>query len=561
MALRLGDILVEKGLISKDDLSKALDLQQNEKTFLGQVLVVQGLVVESDLLEALSEQQGLSFVKLRDRVILDSVVRLVPAKFVRHYTIMPISFADEVLTIAVSNPFDMWPVDDLESNLGYRVERVLATSADIAECIQKHYGVAADTIERILTADTATEIPEDEETEDLERMAENASVVKVVNQILQEAIRGRATDIHFERFRGEVRLRYRIDGILRGAPVSENIRYLYPAVISRIKILSGLDIIERRLPQDGRGKVKVGGKEYDLRISVMPTMHGENVVIRVLPTTMMFDLTDLGLAAADRETLESLIHTPHGILFVTGPTGSGKSTTLYACLSQLNQTERKVVTIEDPVEYELAGVSQVQVNTKIGLDFARTLRSMLRHDPDVIMVGEIRDAETASIANRAALTGHLVLSTLHTNDAASGVTRLVDIGLEPYLVASSVRAFLAQRLVRKVCSHCAQEMSMDPDVLAQFEYKGKRAAGSIKYRKGLGCDECGHTGYLGRTAIYEILLVDDKIRRLITEKTSADIIKSAAINAGMQPLRSNGFQKILDGVTTPEEVLRVTALD
>ena len=560
MALRLGDILVEKGLITKDDLSKALEIQQDEKTFLGRVLVDQGLVAESDLLETLSEQQGLSFVKLRDRVISDDIVRLVPAKFVRHYNIMPISFADDVLTIAVSNPFDMWPVDDLESNLGYRVERVLATSADISECIQKHYGVAADTIERILT-DDAVDIGEDEETEDLERMAENASVVKVVNQILQEAIRERATDIHFERFRGEVRLRYRIDGILRGTPVSENIRYLYPAVISRIKILSGLDIIERRLPQDGRAKVKVGGSEYDLRISVMPTMHGENVVIRVLPTTMMFDLADLGLAAADRETLESLIHTPHGILFVTGPTGSGKSTTLYACLSQLNEAERKVVTIEDPVEYELAGVSQVQINAKIGLDFARTLRSMLRHDPDVIMVGEIRDAETASIANRAALTGHLVLSTLHTNDAASGATRLVDIGLEPYLVASSVRAFLAQRLVRKVCSHCAQEMTMEPDVLAQFEYKGKRSASSIKYKKGIGCDECGHTGYRGRTAIYEILLVDNEIRGLITEKTSADIIKAAAIKAGMQPLRANGFQKILDGITTPEEVLRVTALD
>jgi type II secretory ATPase GspE/PulE/Tfp pilus assembly ATPase PilB-like protein len=560
MALRLGDILVEKGLLSKDDLAKALEIQQDEKTFLGQVLVDQGLVAESDLLETLSEQQGLNFVKLRDRVISDSVVRLVPAKFVRHYNIMPISFADDVLTIAVSNPFDMWPVDDLESNLGYRVDRVLATSADICECVQKHYGVAADTIERILTDDTATEIPEDEESEDLERMAENASVVKVVNQILQEAIRERATDIHFERFRGEVRLRYRIDGILRGAPVSENIRYLYPAVISRIKILSGLDIIERRLPQDGRAKVKVGGNEYDLRISVMPTMHGENVVIRVLPTTMMFDLTDLGLADADRKTLESLIHTPHGILFVTGPTGSGKSTTLYACLSQLNQAERKVVTIEDPVEYELAGVSQVQVNAKIGLDFARTLRSMLRHDPDVIMVGEIRDAETASIANRAALTGHLVLSTLHTNDAASGVTRLVDIGLEPYLVASSVRAFLAQRLVRKTCPHCAHEVTMDADVLAQFEPKGKRS-GSIKYQKGLGCDECGHTGYRGRTAIYEILLVDDGIRRLITEKTSSDMIKAAAIQAGMKPMRANGFQKILDGVTTPEEVLRVTALD
>ncbi len=566
MALRLGDILIEKKIITPEQLKKAVNEQQKTGEMLGKVLIEMGFITERKLLEILAIQQGIPFLDLRGLNIPEKAIKDVPAKFVRHYKIMPVSMEGNVLTIAISNPFDMWPIDDLETHLGCRVEKVLAPSADIQEAIKKYYGVAAETIERILAEEpreTEERVAVKEKVEDLEKMAGDASVIKLVNQILQQAIKDRATDIHIEHYRNEMNLRYRVDGILYDTQVSENIRYLYPAIISRIKIMSGMDIVERRLPQDGRSKAKIGKSEYELRVSVLPTLYGENIAIRILPTTMLFSIADLGMSDADAKITESLINKPHGIIFLTGPTGSGKTTTLYACLSKLNTRERKIVTIEDPIEYELKGISQIQVNAKIDLTFARILRSVLRHDPDVIMVGEVRDFETAEITIQTALTGHLVFSTLHTNDAASAATRLLNIGLEPYLTASSVEAFMAQRLVRVICPKCKEKIAVTGITLETL--KNIAAADEIKLAKyiyrGKGCRACNNTGYAGRTGIYEIMLMNEALKKLIMEKASSDVIKEKAVKMGMKTLRQDGWRKIIAGITTPEEVMRVTQIE
>lgn len=567
MTLRLGDILIEKRIIKAADLELAIAEQQKTKKWLGQILIDMGLITERILLQILGEQQGVPFVDLKDIPIADTVIKSVPAKFVRHYKIMPISVEGNVLTIAVANPFDMWPVDDLESHLGFNVEKVLATSDDILSTIKKYYGVGAETIERLLNvskSDIAAGLSDQPSAiEDLEKMSEDASVIRLVNQIFHQAILDRATDIHFEIFRTDLVLRYRIDGILYDAPVSDNIKYLYLPIISRIKVMAGLDIVERRLPQDGRAKVKIAETEYELRVSVIPMLYGENVVVRILPTSMLFDIANLGMSKEYMQQLERLIAKPHGIIFVTGPTGSGKTTTLYACLSKLNTRVRKILTIEDPVEYELKGISQAQVNPKIGLTFAVVLRSMLRHDPDIMMVGEVRDFETAEITIQTALTGHLVFSTLHTNDAASGITRLIDIGIEPYLIASSVEAFIAQRLVRVICPACkSEDFEQMAEVRARIaqdlkdEIKEKKM--EIRIYKGRGCPACNNNGYTGRTGIYEFLPVTDEIKKMIVQKTSSDVINKKAIELGMRVLRQDGWRKVLAGITTPEEVMRVT---
>jgi len=565
MALRLGDILIEKKIITTYELEQAIKEQQKTKEPLGTVLVRMGFISERQLLQILAEQQGIPFVDFKELKIDDKVIKSVPAKFAVHYKVMPIAVDGHILTIATSNPFDMWPVDDLETNLGFRVERVLATSSDILESIRNFYGVGADTIEKILAEEPKEERIEAERSdkvEDLAKMAADASVVKLVNQILQQAINDRATDIHIEKYRDELHLRYRIDGILYDAQAAGEIKYLYSAIISRIKIMSGLNIIERRLPQDGRAKVKIGTNEYDLRISIIPTLYGENVVVRILPTTMLFNIAELGLSKPDLDIFDQMLKRPHGIIFLTGPTGSGKTTTLYACLSKLNTKERKIITIEDPIEYELAGISQIQVKPAIGLSFASALRSVLRHDPNIIMVGEVRDFETAEITIQTALTGHLVFSTLHTNDAATGVTRLIDIGIDPYLVSSSVEAFIAQRLVRVICGNCKTDVTaQSQDAVRQIEKDLKVDPRGIKVFNGKGCKACNYTGYMGRTAIYEVLVMRDELRRLINEKTSSDIIKKKALELGMNTLKHDGWLKVTEGVTTPEEVFRVTHLE
>jgi len=578
MALRLGEILVEKGIITPQELEAAVKKQQNTKEMIGQVLINMGLITERKLLQVLAEQQGVRFVDLKEEQIDQKAVETVPAKFAWHYKIMPVKIDGNVLTIAISNPFDMWPIDDLETNLGYRVEKVLTPTPDILEGIKKFYGVGADTVERILDEapkkTKEVKVQTKEKVEDLEKMAEVASVIRLVNQILQEAIKERSTDVHIEHFRNELHLRYRVDGVLYDKPTSDNIQYLYPAIISRIKVMSGLDIVERRLPQDGRARVKIGEKEYELRVSTIPTLYGENIVIRILPTTMLFSIADLGMSQTELDVLGKLIVKPHGIIFLTGPTGSGKTTTLYACLSRLNTREKKIITIEDPIEYELKGVSQSQINPKINLTFARMLRSVLRHDPDVMMVGEVRDFETADITIQTALTGHLVFSTLHTNDAASGATRLLDIGVEPFLIASSVEAFIAQRLVRKICPKCKEKVKsaapIPAGVLAapaereksrsskQAKAKEASRASSNEVFRGKGCDHCNKTGYMGRTGIYEILEVNEEIRKMILQKASSDAIKEKALNIGMRTLRQDGWEKVLAGITSPEEVIRVT---
>jgi general secretion pathway protein E/type IV pilus assembly protein PilB len=558
MTIRIGELLIEKQLVTEEQLEQALAEHQKSKEFLGQTLVRLGFITEETLLKVLAQQQGVAFLNLKELEVSEAVVKKVPAKFAWHYKIIPITISGNVLTVATSNPFDMWPIDDLETNLGYRVETVLAASSDIIEAIQKYYGVGAETIERILAEapkEEAARAAVKEHVEDLEKASDDASVVRLVNQILQQAIQDRATDIHLEHFREELLLRYRIDGILYDTQVSENMRYLYPAIISRIKVMANLDIVERRIPQDGRAKARIGDREYELRVSIIPILYGENVVIRILPTRMLFSMADLGMGEKDLAILNRVISKPHGIIFVTGPTGSGKTTTLYTCLSKLNTRERKIITIEDPVEYELRGISQIQVNPKIQLTFAAALRSILRHDPDIIMVGEVRDFETASVTIQTALTGHLVFSTLHTNDASGGVARLVDMGIDPFLITSSVEMFVAQRLVRKICPGCKEELKMDKSGLGGIP---KDVDISKPVFRGRGCGACNYTGYRGRTGIYELLVVNESIRGMILRKESSDRIDAKAREMGMTSLLQDGWEKAFAGETTPEEVRRVT---
>ncbi|MCK5528183.1 MAG: type II/IV secretion system protein [Kiritimatiellae bacterium] len=538
------DRLVADGLVSGVALEQAKVTARLKRRSLTDVLIDTGLVKEGELLKFSAKQYGLSFVDIEDLDIDPNAIRAVSAKLATHYDIVPVKLSNKILTIAVSNPMDMAVVEDIEVNHGFHVERVLVCRSDISKALRKYYGVGVATVERILADGTDREdVGSGDVSHDLAEGTEDASVVRLVNQLLKDAIKDRATDIHFEIMRDHVVTRRRIDGVLHDTRISDNIRVLYPSIVSRIKLMSGLNIVERRLPQDGRARVNVDGLDYDLRVSVVPSIHGEDVVIRILPTSMLFDLKDLGYSGNEYDMLVDLISKPHGIIFVTGPTGSGKSTTLYACLSRLNTRERKIITIEDPVEYELPGITQTQINPKIGLTFERSLRSMLRHDPDVMMVGEVRDAETAEIAVQTAMTGHLVLSTLHTNDAASAAVRLIDMGVEPYLITTTVLCFVAQRLIRVICENCKE--SYDDN-------------GEVFYR-GAGCRKCGGSGYSGRVSISEILPLAPSIQELIIQKRSAADIRLEADKLGFRTLRQDGEEKVRAGITTQEELLRVTA--
>lgn len=542
---QLDDTLVARGVLTRAAAEEAREKSRRGNRQLAAVLVEDGYVGEQELLDALGDAYGIPVLRVDDLEIDQAAVRSLPVKLAAHYGIVPVRREGSTLTIAVSDPLDLSPVDDIETHLGLRVERVLALRKAIRAALHRYYGVGAATVERILQGSPRAEgEPAGEAAHDLEKMAEDASVVRLVNQLLQEAIADRATDIHFEVYRDGVVVRRRIDGVLYDTQVPRDIRLLYPAIVSRIKLMSGLNIVERRLPQDGRARVTVGREEFDLRISVVPAIHGEDIVVRILPATMLFSLNQLGFSDDNLRLLTSLIERPHGILFVTGPTGSGKSTTLYACLSRLNTREQKIITIEDPVEYELRGITQTQVNPKIGLTFARALRSMLRHDPDVMMVGEVRDRETAEIAIQTAMTGHMVLSTLHTNDAAGAGVRLMDMGIDPYLITSTVLAFMAQRLVRVLCQDCREA----------FEENGK-----TRYR-GRGCRACSQTGFRGRIAISEFLPLEPGIQDLLHQRSSAVAIRARADSLGMLTLARDGWLKVERGITTAEEVLRVTSL-
>ena len=554
-ASKLGQLLLQKGLLTSEQLMEAIQQQAVTNRFLGTIVLERGWVAADQLLAALSEQYRMPCMRLTEEAVEKGAVDAMPLKLALHYKVMPVKLHNSRLTVAIANPQDVQVVDELSAALPkrYAMETVLATEDDINGAIKRAYGVGAETISQLVKDQGETalklDLPGDGVLEDIEQLSTDASVVKLVNQLIVEAHHRRATDIHLEPYRGKVRLRYRIDGVLRNVDVPPAIRQLFPAILSRVKVLSNLNIMERRMPQDGRASVKVGEEKLDLRVSVLPTPAGESVVVRILPNRMLLELKDLGFQKEDLDQLSRMISQPHGLMFITGPTGSGKTTTLYAMLKTINTDERKIITIEDPVEYEMEGLTQVQINPQVGLTFAQGLRSMLRHDPNVMMVGEVRDAETAELAIRIALTGHLVFSTLHTNDAAGGATRLIDMGTEPYLVVSSVMCFIAQRLVRMLCPFCKQEDRQPSRKEFARAWKAK------------GCDRCQQTGFFGRAAVYEMLVMTEPIKELIMQRASANAIWRKAIELGMRTLQQDGWEKVQQGITTPEEVLRVTQDD
>ena len=556
--LRIGQVLIEAGIVSSEDLEKGLQEQKKSGKFLCTTLIELGLAQEDVILPVLARQLNMPLVKINTLNINPEVISKVPARFAIHYKLIPLSAEGNAITLAVTDPLDVHTLDDLKLLLGFEIKPVLAGEKDILEAISRYYGVGADTLEQIVSEkssgmDLAGNV---EKAEDLENMAEDASIIKFVNQIMTQALTERASDIHIEPFENELRVRMRVDGILYDTPIPPAIKYFHQAIVSRVKIMANLNIAERRLPQDGRIKVRLQDSELDLRVSILPTSFGEAVHIRVLSSVFFLELEKLGFTDDDLNKIAQVIKKPHGIIFVTGPTGAGKSTTLYASLAKINSSSIKIITVEDPVEYQLRGIAQIQVLPKIGLTFATGLRSILRHDPDVIMVGEVRDSETAEVAIRASLTGHLVFSTLHTNDAAGGITRLIDMGVEPFLVSSSLECLIAQRLVRLVCPDCKVSYQVTKEALRDFNL-GKEQE-NIEVFKGKGCSLCKFSGYKGRTGIHEIMLMNNALREMVIQKASSQQIKKKAIECGMRTLRQDGWDKIAKGLTTVEEVLRVT---
>jgi len=555
----IGQMLIDDGVIAAEQLEVGLKEQKRTGEFICTTLVKMGFATEDKVFGVLSHRLNIPYVRLRDCEIDTSIIKMVPAKFASHYKFIPLELKGNVLIIAMADPLDIRTVDDIRLLLGFEVKSVLTSELEVQEAIRRYYGIGAETLERMAPekiSEQKKSAGKGREIENIEDLAEDASIIKFVNQIILGGYQDRATDIHIEPYHDDLKVRYRIDGVMHDAAIPPTIKHFKDAIISRIKIMASLNIAERRLPQDGRIKVKVGDSDLDMRVSVLPTPFGEGIDIRILATNMLYSLESLGLLEHDLNILEEMIKKPHGIIFVTGPTGSGKTTTLYSCLNKLNRKELKIITIEDPIEYQISAVTQIQVLPKIGLTFAAGLRSMLRHDPDVMMVGEVRDYETAEITIRSSLTGHLVFSTLHTNDAAGGVTRLLDMGIEPYLVASSVECFIAQRLVRLICQNCKTEIPVNKEVMRELGVIEKDSK-SLKMYEGKGCEECKFTGYKGRTAIYEFLVINESIRELILERVSSDKIKRKAVSEKMRTLAEDGWIKIKRGLTTPSEVLRV----
>jgi type II secretory ATPase GspE/PulE/Tfp pilus assembly ATPase PilB-like protein len=558
----IGKILVNKGLITAAQLEEGLEEQKQTGEFICSLLVRKGFVDKDLVFTSLSQQIGVPYVDLKATEINNALMEKVPAKVACHYKIIPLEFTRNILTIAMADPFDIKILDDLGMFLDLNVQPVLSYEGDILEALKKLYGIGADTLEKMMDKNeiaTAGETTPAEAAGAPEK-SEEASVTKFVDQILKEAVKDSATDIHLEPYEDKVRVRFRIDGVLYETNIPQTIKYFYPAMVSRLKIMSNLNIAEKRLPQDGRIKLNVDNDDLDLRISILPSAFGETVHVRLLRSKFFLELTKLGLGGGDLKIIEKVIQQPHGVIFITGPTGSGKSTTLYACLSRLNSTDNKIITIEDPVEYQLEGITQMQVQPKIGFSFATGLRHILRHDPDIIMVGEVRDFETAEITIRSALTGHLVFSTLHTNDAAGSVTRLLDMGLEPFLLSSSAECFIAQRLVRLICPECKQPVKTK-DRLMDLLDKQEQEFLAEKLYEGKGCPACRFTGYRGRTGIYEILLMDEAIRGLVLTRRTSQQIKQEAVKAGMHTLRQDGIRKVYDGITTLSEIIRVTSIE
>ena len=554
--MSIGQTLVGKGLLSPEQLQKAIEMQQREGLRLDRAVIQLGFLTERQMLELLGEQLHLPIVSLEDVTIDNQTLKSLPPRFVYRKRLVPISRENGTLRVAMSDAFDNYVLDEIRLVTGLQIEQVLAPGEEIEKLIKTHYGVGGDTVDEMVGGDDLHVVGGGESTEDLLEMAQEASVIKLVNEIILEAINERASDIHIEPYEHDLDIRYRIDGVLQEASVPPQIHRFQNAIISRIKILSNMNIAEKRLPQDGRIKFSVGGRQVDVRVSVIPMLFGEGVVMRILDkTNVLYKLTEIGMDQDTYVPFKELLDRPHGIILVTGPTGSGKTTTLYAGLNEIVGTDLKVITVEDPVEYNLQGVNQIPVDHNVGMTFARGLRAILRHDPDVVMIGEIRDLETAQAATQAALTGHLVLSTLHTNDAASAAMRMIDMGIEPYLVTSTLVGAMAQRLVRKICPDCKE--SYEPEI--KKLPKDLPIEPGEKLYRGVGCQKCRNSGFRGRAGIYELMTMNDEIRGKIMGRAPISEIVEAGRPSGLRLLREDGWIKVKKGMTTPSEVLRCTA--
>jgi type IV pilus assembly protein PilB len=558
----LSDILRKKGLISEKDMDRILKTQKDTVKDLQKIIIELNILKKDEMMIALAEEIGVKYVNLNEITIDPVIVVLIPEEMARRHQLIAIDKGENKLTVAMANPLDVFAYDEIKIRLGYNLEAVLSYGEDINKALDEVFGVTDEWDQVIDKFEnmTVTVLKEEEKEAELSALTagEEAPIISLVNLMILRAVKEQASDIHIESFGDEtLQVRYRIDGILHD--VMSLPRQLRLAVISRIKIMSDLDIAERRLPQDGRIQINVGGRTINIRVSILPTVNGEGAVLRILdPTSILLELNSLGFSQDILPKFTSLIKKPNGIILVTGPTGSGKSTTLYTTLNILNSTEKKIMTIEDPVEYRLKGINQVQAKPKIGLTFAAGLRSFLRQDPDIMLVGEIRDKETAEVAVQAALTGHLVLSTLHTNDAPSSVIRLIDMGIEPFLISSSVIGVIAQRLVRRICPRCKKEAKLTSDlakILEEYNMDSKK----IILNKGEGCPYCKETGYKGRIAIFELMIITDTIRDLISSNITSGKLRETALKEGMCQLKEDGLKKVCEGVTTIDEVLRVAS--
>ncbi len=565
----LGRILTKMGKVTREQVKEALALQETRRLPLGQLLVEFGYITQEDVNRALAHQAGMDTVDLDEFDIPDDVIRLIPAETAQAYQILPLAYepADKALTVALKSADNFRALDDLRLLMGFNVKAVVADAEQVEKKIQTYYGEDDDSLASLVqelteAADDFEGLQDRGESIDLEALlqaADDNKVKRLLNLVLLQAIKDRASDIHFEPFEDEFKMRYRIDGVLY--EMIPPPRHLALPIVSRIKVMSNLDIAERRVPQDGRIELQVNNAPVDLRVAVLPTMFGESVVMRVLDrSNISLDLDRVGLRHDELDDVRQLMRKPNGIVIVTGPTGSGKTTTLYAALSELNQITEKILTVEDPVEYDIDGLIQVQVNTNVGLTFARALRSFLRQDPDIILVGETRDLETAQIAVQAALTGHLVFTTLHTNDAPSTVARLLDLGLEDFLLTATVEGVIGQRLVRKICPRCKEAYEPTEEELMQLDLMPEDVAGRQLYR-GRGCDYCNQSGYKGRMAIFEIMVMDDEIRELVMQHASTAVLRAEARKRGMRTLRQSGLLAIFDGLTSIDEVVNQTVLD
>jgi general secretion pathway protein E len=554
----LGSLLVKDKKLNEEDLQKALATQGETGKRLGKLLVDLGFLPEQEIAKSLSKQLGIPYLDFETVKIEPPSNLNISLRYMKQYCFFPFKLEEDVLQVVFADPLDIQTIDDIQLATGYKVQAYIASENTIQSFIEQYHGSGTTSMERIIEDMSGEEGSlvsnvSDDDIDQLRDMASEAPVIKLVNLIIARAIEAGASDIHIEAFEKELSVRYRVDGILHDTESPP--KRLQPAIISRIKIMADMNIAERRLPQDGRIRLRVMGKNVDLRVSTIPTMHGESIVMRILDRgSIMLNLEELGFPHNTHLMFDVLIRKPHGIVLVTGPTGSGKTTTLYAALDKINSPDKKIITVEDPIEYQLTGINQIQVKPKIGLTFASGLRSIVRQDPDIMMVGEIRDLETAEIAIQSALTGHLVFSTLHTNDAPSAITRLIDMGAERYLISSCLEGVLAQRLVRVICDEC--KAAHDPEEkVVQMIFKKEKVG---KIYRGAGCEACKDTGYKGRIGIYELFVITEEFRSLIVQKVGSNILRQKAIECGMLTLRENGWDKVRQGITTVEEVLRVT---